>query len=265
MLHQISYRPYPQGRIQTPVKVRSAGHYIIDQTWAEDIDRRPILQFFWALSGTGKFDGTGGSPWYLTKNMIGCFLPGDRHCIRAETPEFDYWWFTLDGPEVESLIHAFRLPRGERPAGPCPVKLFEQLFHEVSSPNINSELAAGATAYQILTASLQDPSGDEHSLVLQFKKLVAAQCSSPDFSVEEIARQLGIHRSTLVRAIGRYCGESPKEYLVGQRLSLALGLLRNSSCSIKEIAEQSGFSSANYFSKVFRQRFGHPPKEMRTP
>lgn len=263
MLLQIVFRPYPEGRISPPVHVRSVGHYIVTPDWTCEMDRRPILQFFWGVSGVGRFDGGSGGAWRLTPGRIGCFLPGDRHRIRAETPEFDYWWFTLDGPSADALIAAFRLPRGGRPAGPCPEALFERLFREVREPDMDAELAAGATAYRILTASMRNPPDGERGVAARFRKLVADGCGDPDFSVAEIARTLGVHRSTLARIVARHCGQPPSEYLTGQRLALALKLLQDGSRSIKEVAALSGFASRNYFSKVFRRRFGRRPGDMR--
>ena len=261
MLQEIAIRPCREGRISLPVHVRSVGHYIITPDWRNDIGRRPILQFFWGVSGIGSFDGGDGT-WRLTQARVGCFLPGDQHCIRAETPNLDYWWFTLDGSAVEMLIDAFRLPHGVHSAGPCPVVLFEQLFREVQEQDINAELAASATAYRILSESMRNPLTGKKSMTEQFKKLVAEGCGDPDFSVEEIARILGIHRSTLTRLITRHCGMSPQEYLLGQRLAFAHTLLQDTSHSIKEVASLSGFTNQNYFSRTFRRRFGQSPREL---
>ena len=50
-------------------------------------------------------------------------------------------------------------------------------------------------------------------------------------------------------------------YFGEQKIALAKYLIRSDSKSFTEIAEELGFSSVNYFSKVFKARVGISPTE----
>ena len=56
-------------------------------------------------------------------------------------------------------------------------------------------------------------------------------------------------------------GVSPHEYLMRIRIEKAEQLLSNSDFSIAEVAEQTGFSGQNYFSRAFKRHTGKTPRE----
>jgi AraC-like DNA-binding protein len=82
--------------------------------------------------------------------------------------------------------------------------------------------------------------------------------------VEKIAEELGISRSTLFREFSRTHGIAPKRYIDNLRLVKAERLLHQPGIRLKEIAEACGFSSTQYFIRVFRDRHGQPPKRWRS-
>ncbi len=58
-------------------------------------------------------------------------------------------------------------------------------------------------------------------------------------------------------------GDTPLQYLTKVRLQNAMSMLFNRNYSIDEIARQSGFKNANYFSKVFKKYTNMNPSEFR--
>ena len=59
-------------------------------------------------------------------------------------------------------------------------------------------------------------------------------------------------------------GVSPHEYLTRIRIEKAMQLLENSKLSVAEVAEQTGFSGQNYFSRAFKRYTGKTPREFTT-
>ena len=60
-----------------------------------------------------------------------------------------------------------------------------------------------------------------------------------------------------------YNGMAPLEYQIALRLRRAMHLLASSSVPITQIAEETGFKSASYFSKFFHERIGSSPMHFR--
>ena len=82
-------------------------------------------------------------------------------------------------------------------------------------------------------------------------------------STEDIARAVNLSRTNLFGLFQKAYGIPPHEYLTQYRLSVAKNLLTNTSLSVTEIAEQTGFRDIYAFSRVFRQYTGVPPREFR--
>jgi AraC-like DNA-binding protein len=55
-----------------------------------------------------------------------------------------------------------------------------------------------------------------------------------------------------------------REYLTEIRMVAALGLLKDPTFSVKEIAAMTGFSNPFYFSRVFTNYYGQPPKSFQS-
>ena len=70
-------------------------------------------------------------------------------------------------------------------------------------------------------------------------------------------------RSTFYKQFRETTGTTPGKELREARIVAACRMLENSTASISRISEQCGFSSANYFSQVFRRHTGQSPGEYR--
>jgi AraC-like DNA-binding protein len=72
----------------------------------------------------------------------------------------------------------------------------------------------------------------------------------------KVAKLSRFHFSRLFREAR---GISPGQYLNGLRLVMAMRLVQTGAHTVKDIAKLCGFTSPNYFCKVFRQTFGITP------
>ena len=103
----------------------------------------------------------------------------------------------------------------------------------------------------------------EHSFITNIRKQIEANLDNELFGVSELANEIHLSRSQLHRKLKALTGQSPNELIRNYRLERALQLLQSSTQNIGEIAFQTGFSSAAYFSKCFVDRYGKSPGEMR--
>ena len=74
-----------------------------------------------------------------------------------------------------------------------------------------------------------------------------------DLSIERIAQSLFISPDYLRQLFKKTYGDSIMHYVIQQRLDLASHMLSDSGHSIKDIAEQCGFQSPYYFSRLFKK------------
>ncbi len=94
------------------------------------------------------------------------------------------------------------------------------------------------------------------------REIIEKNISDSEFNVEELSRKLYLNRATVYRKIQALTGETPTEFIRSFRLKRAAELLKNNSGTILDVALEVGFSSANYFTKCFKQKFNHLPSDI---
>ncbi len=86
--------------------------------------------------------------------------------------------------------------------------------------------------------------------------------SEEGFGVSELAEELAMSRSNLLRKVKRATGLSASRFIRKVRLEKAVELLRNQDLTISEIGFLVGFSSTSYFIKCFKEEFGYSPGQL---
>lgn len=94
--------------------------------------------------------------------------------------------------------------------------------------------------------------------------LMEANLQEP-LPTDDIARLVGVSRRQLERLFKQHLDDMPSRYYIELRLARARRLLRHSGQSILQIALACGFASASHFSNAYRARFGHTPRDERSP
>ena len=84
-----------------------------------------------------------------------------------------------------------------------------------------------------------------------------------DWSVEELAREVGLSRSALHERFVALTGHAPMQYLANWRMQLGAGLLRSSRAKVAAIAQEVGYESEAAFARAFKRLVGQPPAAWR--
>lgn len=85
--------------------------------------------------------------------------------------------------------------------------------------------------------------------------------TNPNFSVEELSRQMSLSRVSLYKRLLALTGKTPVECIRTIRLKKAVQLLEKSQLSIASVAYEVGFNNPTYFSKIFKDEYGTLPSE----
>ena len=86
---------------------------------------------------------------------------------------------------------------------------------------------------------------------------------SENITSEKVSLELGFNQSYFCRLFKKNFGMRFTDFLTDYRLDRAKKLLENTTASITEISQKTGFCDTSYFSKVFKARTGITPKEYR--
>lgn len=98
-------------------------------------------------------------------------------------------------------------------------------------------------------------------LIQQLLDCIKKNYVNPDYSFNDIAKDLGFSKSTLTRRLKSIIDKSPVEILSEYRLHKAKTLLAEGKMSVSEIAYAVGFNDPSYFSRKYKDYFGTSPSK----
>jgi DNA-binding response OmpR family regulator len=114
--------------------------------------------------------------------------------------------------------------------------------------------------FELTPSEIQITSLDE-KLIQKAMAIVENNMSNPGFSVDRLAKEIGMSRVHLYKKLTSLTGKSPIEFIRVIRLRRAARLLEKSQMSIAEIAYQVGFNNPKYFARYFREEYRMLPSE----
>lgn len=82
-------------------------------------------------------------------------------------------------------------------------------------------------------------------------------------AIADIAKQAGLSQRQLQRHFHTYTGVSPTRYYMDVRINRARGMVTQTDMSVLAISVACGFSSPEYMTKCYRERFEITPREDR--
>ncbi|WP_433831216.1 hybrid sensor histidine kinase/response regulator transcription factor [Flavobacterium anhuiense] len=106
-------------------------------------------------------------------------------------------------------------------------------------------------------------SDKDEEIMRKIMSCIEQNMDSNEFSVEVLGANVGLNRTTLYYKIKSLTGYSPVEFIRDIRIKRAAQLLSDTQLLIKEIADMTGFSDMKYFTKSFKNKYGHTPTEYR--
>jgi AraC-like DNA-binding protein len=84
-----------------------------------------------------------------------------------------------------------------------------------------------------------------------------------DWTIEKLAKDVGLSRSVLAERFADLVGMPPMHYLAKWRMQIASGLLSGGSANMATVAAEIGYGSEAAFSRAFKKMVGVPPSAWR--
>lgn len=190
-----------------------------------------------------------------------------HHIYKGEkTAEFYYVHFRGERLPQGFSLETSKVYRTE-PSGQVAV-LFEEMIEETLKKLPRYESLCLYKLMQLLTLLERSSFRTDHPMGAHFEQIayVVQQMNrdpGSERSLGDYAALCNMSKYHFLRVFTQIVGCPPLEYRNQLRLSLAKELLRESNLSVGEIAEESGFSSAAYFSDFFKRKVGFSPRQYR--
>jgi AraC-like DNA-binding protein len=213
---------------------------------------RPVdqaLPFVIDINGDSNAEGCRIVCGYLAcdKRPYNPLLESLPRMVHAPVSARSWAWMT-------GLLDAAVAASDDRDAGQEAMlaKLSELMFVEALRAHIDG-LPPEARSW---VAGLRDP---EIGTAL---RLIHGRFAEP-WTLESLAREVGMSRSSFADRFTAYVGLPPMTYLAQWRLQVAARLLQNGTMSVARVAATVGYQSESAFNRAFKRHVGRPPGSWR--
>ncbi len=103
--------------------------------------------------------------------------------------------------------------------------------------------------------------GNEKALLYELERYI--RLHDADVTARGLEQIFHYHRNYFNLILQKYRGQTFKKYLQSVRLDHARQLLSETTLPIRQIALLVGYENTGYFYRLFRERFGVPPRDVR--
>lgn len=203
----------------------------------------------------------------ILKRLNECLLTGQRELYFEEEERLwalvDYRHghrqaVTICNALVMSILHSVsNLPQSSALLGEL------EHFSTIAALNLQrSQEELHRFADRFFELRGQNRHNRQRTLVTQVNDYISAHMDG-DLSLTAIADAVHFHPVYLSRIYKEQAGMSLSDYIAGQRLEVSSSILRATATPISAVAQATGFTSSNYFSRWFRKKTGMTPQEYR--
>jgi signal transduction histidine kinase/DNA-binding response OmpR family regulator/ligand-binding sensor domain-containing protein len=124
-----------------------------------------------------------------------------------------------------------------------------QRYNQSSKTNNTSEVEAALTP-------------PDREFLRRFILILEQHLQDGTLGIEELAQKMFISRVQLHRKLKAITDQNATDFVRDYRLNRAMSMLQNREGMVFEVANQVGFTSEKYFSRVFKEKFGVPPSQV---
>ena len=110
---------------------------------------------------------------------------------------------------------------------------------------------------------VQQHSLEGHSEPVRFAMIYVRQHLAEPLNLHTVAAAVGVNASYFSARFKKETAQTLTEYILQERMRLAVNLLLTTRLQVQTIAQYCGFLDVNYFSRLFRQSVGTSPTEYR--
>jgi AraC-like DNA-binding protein len=189
---------------------------------------------------------------------------------RGAADHWEFLWIGVTGQSALSLVSAIQREFGSVVALPpqgISINGLRDILEKTRRKEWRSQTQASVAAYQLLLQIIEDlrnrGTQDSQERLDQALSHIREQFTGPlDISI--LSPRFGYTREHFIRLFRKKTGLTPGRYIRDLRIRRAMELLRSTRLSLDVVAVESGFRSANYLCRLFRQAIGMTPHEYRT-
>ncbi|MBQ2891056.1 MAG: helix-turn-helix transcriptional regulator [Clostridia bacterium] len=220
--------------------------------------------FVYILSGSCSYSFDDGRVFTVNQGDILYLAHNADYTMNIHTPSyrFIYCDFEFDGEDLrESNVYSLIEDSDSE-------NLFRRLYKKYKTFSEDSFAECMSLLYTIYGIILRTQSKDHkkqsvEGKIGEAKEYIDTHFTDVAISVTALAEQTGMSEVYFRKLFKKQYNVSPSQYIISVRIKKAKQLLNYSFLTLEKCALQSGFSSVQYFCRVFKTITGITPSEYR--
>lgn len=101
----------------------------------------------------------------------------------------------------------------------------------------------------------------DEELIKKAILIVENNIANTDFTVDDLANEIGMHRTNLYKKILAITGKTPLQFIRCLRMKRAHQLMGRGGVLVSQVAYEVGFNSPKIFARYFKEEYGIYPSE----
>ncbi|MBN8788761.1 MAG: helix-turn-helix transcriptional regulator [Terrimonas sp.] len=231
-------------------------------------------QLIYVSRGGGIFESEFSDPIEITEGTCMFLHAGVWHRYKPnDNSGWDEYWIGFNGNYANDLMRNdffnVKYPFIKVGLSSELLNLFQKLIETVhTAPSGYQQISSGITlqilGYLYSVSLSNETEKSPIGRLIEKAKFLLQESLEKHIDLEKMARELPMGYSSFRKEFKRLTGEPPNQFVLNLRLTRAKYLLETTTLTINEIAQQTGFESVFYFSKLFKKRNGKSPKYYRS-
>lgn len=225
-------------------------------------------QLIYLLEGSGKFESAASGIRRVEKGDLILLYPEVWHRYKPDAScLWNTFWVGFNGAIANSTVTRL----GLSPQTPVQQIGYQEKIIEIFLDILETGRTEFSGYQQVLAGDVMKLLGRIFSIrknasfheqdidhIIRAAKLALMQ-TGRNHSVESVATDLNIGYSRFRKLFKEYTGVSPGQFQLQHRLKKSIYLLVDTQKTIKEISEELGFESPQYFTRIFKKKTGKNP------
>ncbi|ORU01399.1 Helix-turn-helix, AraC type:Arac protein, arabinose-binding/dimerization [Anaerovibrio sp. JC8] len=185
----------------------------------------------------------------------------------------DLWtvyWAHFDGPALLAIYNKFIDRSGKPVFATQDITQYIDLLHALYEIGAGASYVRDMSINTMLSSLLEKVMRDcwnegksTGNTKVEKIRLYMENHYMESITLESMSKEFFMEKTYLAHVFSRATGTSPIKYLSVVRIRKVKELLRFTNDTLAEIAKQTGFSTEQYLSRVFKDMEGIPPREYR--
>jgi len=258
-----------QIEIDYGVRLELTGYVSMPPRWIGNFHSHPFWELIFLVDGKGNFEVKGRKALPIKGPGILLVKPGIRHQFRvigSSSASMLYIGFSCTSSKTDSsLPEVHELEATDPHLLAVAAELAEasedsrEMILTRFKPRLLVIISEIASRLMEQGQGVVAPSSDRHTILVEkIKEYLKAHLDSP-VEVSSVGEAFYLSSHYLSDLFKTKTGMSPKQFHNALRMRESNRLLHEEGLSVKETASRLGFKSIHYFSRRFKEFFGHPP------